>query len=100
MKALYKFHFDCGKNGVLYGLFIEDIEKVDELMDSGRIIYFGEVLGKNSDIMGPIEEEDITFITDDEKVLAIIDHFNLSTGFNPFDYNQVEDDDLEDIDDE
>jgi len=100
MKALYKFHFDCGRNGELNGLFIANKENVEELMESKRIIYFGEVLGKHSEIMGPIEDEDITFVTTDEKVLAVIEHFNLETGFNPLDYDNVNEDDLEEKEDD
>jgi hypothetical protein len=97
MKALYKFHFDCGRNGDLYGLFIEEKEKVESLMESGEVVYFGEVLGKHSEIMGPIEEADLTFVTDDEKVLAVVEHYGLEHGFNPFDYQTASEEDLEDI---
>jgi hypothetical protein len=98
MKALYKLHFDCGRMGELSGLFIADEKRVKKLMDEQTIIYFGEVLGKHSEVMGPIEENDISFVTSDKKVLTVVEHFKLETGINPFDYIEVGDDDLEDID--
>lgn len=100
MKALYKFHFDAGRMGTLYGMFVAEKEKVEELMKSKRVIYFGEVLGKHSEIMGPIEDADITFVSSDEKVLAVVEHFDLEFGFNPFDYDEVDEEDLEDIDED
>lgn len=96
MKALYKLHFDCGRNGELYGLFVAEKDDMDELMDSGDKIYFGEVLGKHSEVMGPIEDCDVTFITSDEKVIAVVEHYKLEVGFNPFHYDRITDDDLED----
>lgn len=87
MKAVYKLHFDCGRMGQLDGLFIAEKEKVKELIDSGREVYFGEVLGKHSEIMGPIEEpDDITLVSEDEEVIRVIEENNLENGFNPFDY--------------
>lgn len=86
MKALYKLHFDCGRYGILHGLFVEEESKVNELIKSGREIYFGEVLGKHSEIFGPIEENDITFVTNDQTFLEEVEQFNLETGYNPFDY--------------
>lgn len=91
MKTIYKLHFDCGRMGSLDGIFIEEKEKVEELIESGREVWFGEVLGKHSEIFGPIESpEDITFITDDQKVIDIFEQYDLCTGYNPFDYLEDE----------
>lgn len=86
MKAIYKFEFDCGRQGTLYGTFVEEKEKVDALVKSGTEIEFGEVLGKHSDITGPVEEKDIVFVTDDVAFIELFEKFDLSNGFNPFDY--------------
>ena len=88
MRTLYKFHFDCGRSGDLYGLFIEEKEKVQALIDSGDEVYFGEVLGKYSDISGPIEACDLTMVSDDPEFIAKADELNISVGFNPFDFIQ------------
>ena len=52
-------------------------------------IYFGEVLGKHSEIFSPLEENDLTVITDDQgfidKLIEIIGS-NTISGYNPLDY--------------
>lgn len=83
MKALYKLHYDCRRQGTLRGVFIEEKEKVDKLIASREEIYFGEVLGKHSEICGPLDEEDITLITDKPEDIELIQKLDLETGFNP-----------------
>lgn len=90
MKTLYKFHFDCGRQGKLRGLFIEDSEKVKELITSGKEVYFGEVLGKHSEIFGPIAESDLTKVTDDPNVIKLIEDNDLCVGYNPFNYDYLD----------
>lgn len=82
-KAIYKFHFDCGRMGTLTGVFIEDPARVKKLIESQDEIYFGEVLGKHSEIAGPLSEEDVTLVSDDPKAIEIIESLDLETGFNP-----------------
>lgn len=86
MKAVYKLHFDCGRMGELNGLFVADTEKVRELIESGEEVYFGEVLGKHSEVCGPIEESDISLVSTDENVIKVIEEHDLENGYNPFDY--------------
>ena len=87
MKAIYKLNLDCGRYCSLYGIFVADKEYVDTLIDSGIEIYFGEVLGKHSDVSLIIKETDIDLITDDVKVVDMFEEYELSTGINPFDYH-------------
>lgn len=89
MKTLYKFHFD-GRDGTLYGLFVEDFEKVKKLIASGATVYFGEVLGKHSCVSGPIEDCDVTMVTQDTSVIEVVEKNNLCFGYNPFDYIEDE----------
>ncbi len=86
MEAIFKFHFDCGRDGELIGIFTADTEQVENLISSGDEVYFGEVLGKHSEICGLVEENDISFITSDEEAVKMFKENNLETGFNPFDY--------------
>jgi len=95
MKAVYKLHFDCGRMGELNGLFISDTDKVRELIESGADVYFGEVLGKHSEVCGPIEESDISLVSTDENVIKVIEEHGLENGYNPFDYIE-QDEDYED----
>lgn len=86
MTSLYKFKFNCGRNGDLYGLFIEDSERVRKLIESKEVVHFGEVLGKHSEISGPIDKTEIEFVSNDPLVIKMVQYNNLCFGFNPFDY--------------
>jgi len=91
-EAIFRMNFDCGRNGSLRGIFVAEKEKVAELVRSKKEIYFGEVLGKHSEICGPVEEGEIEMITDDDEAVGIFNKFDLATGFNPFDYEEDEED--------
>jgi hypothetical protein len=51
MKAIYRMDIDCGRNGNLTGVFIADKDHVKILLEKKIEIYFGEVLGKHSEII-------------------------------------------------
>lgn len=85
MKALYKLNCDCGRNGSLYGLFIASPDHVKILIDEKIEVYFGEVLGKHSDISGSLSESDIIFITSNPEILKIVEDNKMECGYNPFD---------------
>lgn len=109
MKVIVEFFWDCGRMGDLSGLFIcnkEDLEKI-----YGKDIYFGEVLGKHSEISGTADESDFVIKTEDQdfiqKFIEIMadgtysmqsysmqsdSSFTIS-GYNPFDY--IEEEELE-----
>jgi len=99
MLGLYQFFWDCGRSGDLDGLFIATKEQVESVM--GSDVYFGEVLGKHSEIYGTLDAGDITLISDDQdKVLwlrGLMKGNNIS-GFNPLDYieESAEEEELED----
>ncbi len=88
MRALYKMNFDCGRMGCLEGTFIADTEDVEYLTNNKISVYFGEVLGKHSEIFGYIDKSEIEQITTDENVIKIVEKYNLETGYNPF-YNSL-----------
>lgn len=83
-EGLYKFNFDCGRQGSLNGAFIADSAEVESLI--GKEVYFGEALGKHSDVYGTIDEIDITLVTDDEQVVSTLKEAKFSVGYDPFDY--------------
>lgn len=88
---LYRFYVDCGRMGSLEGLFIATQGEVNRAI--GKEAYFGEVLGKHSDVQGVIEAHEIELVSNDqEKVewLLSILGYNVS-GFNPLDYISQED---------
>lgn len=87
MKVLVEFYWDCGRSGEVNGLFIcfkEDLEHT-----YGKGIYFGEILGKHSEVYGTLGKEDITIKSEDqdfiEKLESVIGSVNIS-GYNPLQY--------------
>lgn len=92
-KILVKFRWDCGRQGKLEGLFVCTEEDRQKLI--GKHVYFGEVLGKHSEIAGTIEESELTVLSEDqEKInwLTSVTGCNVS-GRNPFDYLNDEEED-------
>ena len=87
-KGLYKFHWDCGRMGNLDGVFIATGGEV--YMAYGKELYFGEVLGKHSDIQGTFSETDITKLCVPDVVIEAFEEYNLCTGYNPLDYLEEE----------
>ena len=87
MKSLYKMNLDCGRHGNLQGIFTAEDEDVEILIKHEIEVHFGEVLGKHSDVGGYIPREEITKITNDEKVIELFEQYQLQSGYNPFDYS-------------
>ena len=60
------------------------------LITSGKEVYFGEVLGKHSEISGPIEASDVEMLSDSSDHVALFEELKAEVGFNPFDYIEEE----------
>lgn len=82
--GLYKFYWDCGRNGDIEGLFAAYDKEIERLI--GKEIYLGEVLGKHSEVSGVVESDDITLLSEDEKLLEVIIDNDISCGYCPTDY--------------
>jgi hypothetical protein len=93
MEGIYSFCWVCGRMGSLEGIFVADAEEVKKII--GKRIYFGEVLGKHSEVEGVIEEEDITLKTTDQDFIAKFEEYNLSSGYNPLDYYYPDEEELD-----
>lgn len=93
MKAIYKMEIPCGRQGTLYGIFVADTEKVKALFEEQTEVYFGEVLGKHSDVEVIFQEDDVelTLVSSDPKVVKMFEANKMETGYNPFDYLDEED---------
>jgi hypothetical protein len=98
MKKIYKFEADFGRMGDLDGVFVSTDEELQKLY--GKQIYFGEVLGKHSEVFLTLETKHITEVTDDIKFIELFEKYDLSNGYNPFDYYENEDDEDDDNEDE
>ncbi len=97
-KGIYKMYVDCGRMGKLEGLFVSTDEKIKALVESQLEVYFGEVLGKHSEVCGVIEHKELELVSDDESVISVIEKFDLESGRNPFNYTYCGEEDQ--IDDE
>lgn len=67
-QTLYKFYWDAGRGGEIESLFIADSEQAEAAF--GLDVYFGEVLGKHSEVSGTFEPKDLTVITQEQGVIA------------------------------
>lgn len=95
-KALWKLHFSAGRSGTLHGMFVATDEEIEAAM--GQHLEFGEVLGKHSDVAGPLEASDITRVTDDQEFITKFEEYECSSGYNPLDAlpeNEEEEDEEE-----
>lgn len=84
-KVLVSFFWDCGRMGSVEGLFVTTR---DELAAGyGKRVYFGEILGKHSEVYGVLQAKDITIESDDQefidKLVSLLgEHIS---GYNPLD---------------
>lgn len=95
MKLLVKFRQDFGRMGELSGLFIAEHAAVEAAYD--KKVYFGEMLGKHSEVYCTLSTENLTILADDQKLLTVLEDLGIESGVNPLGYI---DEDVEQDDDE
>lgn len=83
--VLVRFFWDCGRMGDVEGLFVTDEATLEK--SYGKRVYFGEILGKHSEVYGTLDREDITLVTDDQDFITrIVDLLGEDlSGYNPLD---------------
>ena len=88
MKYLWKFKWDCGRVGDIEGLFVATEGEIKDALD--KDVYFGEVLGKHSEIYGLLVENDVTKIDIDIDTVKRVTNVLGKTwsGYNPLEYIQ------------
>lgn len=84
MKAIYRMNLDFGRMGDLEGTFTATKQQVEKLTDGTLSVYWGEILGKHSEIYGNIESEDIKMLSDNPEVVEVFEKYDFSSGYNPF----------------
>ncbi len=85
MKKLYRFYWDCGRNGEIEGVFVSDSAIMEGAI--GKNADLGESLGKHSHVHGVIGKEDITVLTDDASFIERFEQFlPRGAGYNPLNY--------------
>lgn len=95
---LYRFYWDCGRMGSVEGLFAAEPEDVKVAV--GKRVYFGEILGKHSEVYGTLEEKDLQELPISDDIVAIlVDHTGTEiSGYNPLSYIDDSEDDVEEND--
>ncbi len=84
-RGVYRFYWDCGRMGELTGVFVAEEKAVKKHI--GADIYFGEVLGKHSEIFGTLDEGDLELLeTEPVFVSKFEEIFPHGTGYNPLNY--------------
>jgi hypothetical protein len=80
---LYRWTADFGRSGILDGLFFDDCRLIETL--KGNDVYFGEVLGKHSEITYELRTEDFECIELDFDTLKMLYETlgQTASGFNP-----------------
>ena len=98
-KVVWKFYWDCRRMGEVEGVFIATDAEIKAAL--GKNVYFGEILGKHSEIQGVLEEKDLTRLTDDQEFISKAEQYGLSrSGYNPLEYLHEEDEEEEREEDE
>ena len=101
MKKIYKFNVYCGRMGSIDSIFIADSEDVENII--GEDVYFGEILGKHSEINIAMENKHFTILSDDQDFISKAEEiFGTGTfsGHNPLDYCYDDENDNFDEEDE
>jgi hypothetical protein len=85
-RFLWRFYWDCGRQGSVEGLFVATESEVKEAI--GRDVYFGEILGKYSEVSGTIEDGEIKKIDLDTETVERVTKLLGDTwsGYNPLEY--------------
>lgn len=87
IKGIYRYFSDGGRMGDVDALFIANEIEVAEII--GKTVYFGEILGKHSEVTCDIEESELTLVSDDQefikKFISIMGDGTIS-GHNPIEY--------------
>lgn len=89
VKLLVKFYQDFGRSGELEGLFVVNKDQYDRAIADQPSAYFGEALGKHSEVECVLSEENLTIQDADQPFITRLVRIAGSetiSGYNPFDY--------------
>ena len=84
---LVRFFWDAGRSGAVESVFVTTEEELKKCY--GKEVYFGEILGKHSEVYGVFEVNDITVISEDQdfikKLVEVFSSWVIS-GHYPIDH--------------
>ena len=82
-EKVYKWNCHFGRMGDLEGLFVATESGVAAAI--GKRAYFGEVLGKHSEVYGDLEASEFTVLSEEKSVVEFVREHG-PFGFNPLAY--------------
>lgn len=83
MNKLYKWSENF-RGGTLEGVFVADDSEMQKLY--GKDIYFGEVMGKHSEVSLRFAESDFEVLTEDQDFIEHYEQVVGTVGYNPLGY--------------
>lgn len=82
---LFRWTYEAGRGGSLQGVFASTQEIIDAAI--GEKAYFGEVLGKHSDVVVVLASGQFETLTDDQDFIDKATKYGLvDSGHNPLEY--------------
>lgn len=90
-EKLWKFYWDCGRQGSVEGTFVATQAEIDAAI--GAQVYFGEILGKHSEVYGSLDAADLTLLSEDQSFIESWKNLSADTGYNPLEYLEENEED-------
>lgn len=89
-QSIYFYSVDFGRHGTVEGTILTTANQLKKLF--GKSIYFGDVLGKHSDVSIIFEDEDdFELLTSDQEFIKkAVEYKVVPKGYDPFDYIDLE----------
>lgn len=88
VEVLWRFEWDMGRNGTVESEFVATRKEIEEVLGSN--VYFGEILGKHSLVLGTLEASEFKMLSDDVDFAQKFKNIIGTTGYCPFDYLEEE----------
>lgn len=90
VEYLYQFNWYFRRGGHVEGLIVATEDEIDSL--EGQYVYFGEIMGKHSEVYGNLKENDFTKLNVSTDAVAEVSKYLGScwSGYDPRDYIQYE----------
>ena len=84
-EAIYRFEVDCGRQGMIEGIFSASPEELEGIY--GFTQYFHDEVGKHSEIKVTYDETYFTTVSDDPAAVKMFNDIGAGNGINPLTYD-------------
>lgn len=72
------------RGGSVESIFVATQEQIDSII--GKRVYFGEILGKHSEVIGDLESCEFEVLSEDQDFIEKFEKIIGDTGHNPISY--------------